>query len=959
MKMQKSILLFAAAFAALGAGAVSLGHIFGNDMVLQRNAKVPVWGKGRPGETVKVSFAGQTAGAIAGEDGKWSCSLDGLETSAEGREFRVSGDNEIVFTNVVVGEVWFCSGQSNMEFPVKGWHTVKNADAEIAAANYPLVRHFNIKHKISAVPLDDVDASWEPTTPQTIPLQSAVAYFFGETLHKELGGVPVGLINASWGGTRIEPWTAAGHPDDLWLMQNIRKWGRAHDVPTVLWNGMVAGIVPYAIKGAIWYQGCSNRTDGDEYIDKTVSLVRSWRREWGQGDFPYYLVQLAPYKYGNARDTSLAVFQMAQSRIPERVPNSGYTVINDVGDVNDIHPTDKRTVGMRLADQVLDRTYAKAVRPWKTPVATGVRREGAALRVSFENAEGLKTRDGKAPDEFEIRGICGSWTPAEARIEGSDVVLAAPGVDAPASVRFAPYNASTPNLVNGAGLPAGPFQFITPCPLGEAESIPLSKGYICAQRYDIPVCCDLRKNAPETLFEMDNVKEVGYLLELENAQGDTHFVFAEMDAFSPYSRDLVLSAERQQNVYLRQKVANLRIATNTSCGLAPEGDGFVEFYTSNYSPKTMAGPAGGDARKYDFNDTPTPGATGGLGYGCLQIHDLKSGKTVFAFNHFNTASTPCDVGIGSSTGEHPDWTFAKNAGEWKRRRISVWVKNRAGLLHLSHVHRGGGKLERPDNTLETFLWCWQNGSALECDCRKTKDGIGIMLHDDTLARTARGIPPALAKRSVSKDLAWAEIKDVDVGSYLSPDFAHHRIPTIESVFAAIAGHPDWLCFVDEKGAGPAYIAQKAREAGVLGQIYYTGQDYPKALDWVRDTAGGKTLIWIGTWPKPKHTPEDIARFEAHFEKKMAEMRANNFKGVSAVSLHTYYNPAAEEPFVPSTAYLKKIIAEFHAHGIPVCSIPFEGGETEEVYFKLFELGCDGFSTDYPSVMFKVINALKR
>ena len=280
------------------------------------------------------------------------------------------------------------------------------------------------------------------------------------------------------------------------------------------------------------------------------------------------------------------------------------------------------------------------------------------------------------------------------------------------------------------------------------------------------------------------------------------------------------------------------------------------------------------------------------------------------------------------------------------------------LLHLSHVHRGGGKLERPDNTLETFLWCWGNGSALECDCRRTKDGVGIMLHDKTLKRTARGISAAMADRLVSEDLTWDEIKDVDVGSYLDPQYSSERIPTIEATFAAMKGRPKWLCFVDEKGAGPEYIAAKAREAGVLDQVYYTGQDYEKALEWNKATGGGKTLIWIGTWPKPKHNAADIARFEEHFEKKMDEMRANGFRGVSAVSLHTYYKPDADEPFVPREEYLRKIIAEFHSHGIPVCSIPFRGGDKEEVYFKLHELGCDGFSTDYPSVMFSVIRKLR-
>ena len=284
---------------------------------------------------------------------------------------------------------------------------------------------------------------------------------------------------------------------------------------------------------------------------------------------------------------------------------------------------------------------------------------------------------------------------------------------------------------------------------------------------------------------------------------------------------------------------------------------------------------------------------------------------------------------------------------------------RTRLLHLSHVHRGGGKSERPDNTLETFKWCWENGSALECDCRKTKDGVGIMLHDDNLKRTGRGISPEFAEKHVSKELTWDEIKDVDVGSYLDPKYSGERIPTIEATFGAMKGHPSYLCFVDDKGAGPEYIAAKAREAGVLDQVYYTGQDYRKALDWNKATNGGKTLVWIGTWPKPKHTPEDIARFEEHFEKKMDEMRANHYKGVSAVSLHTYYDPKAEEPFVPRASYLRKIIAEFHANDIPVCSIPFEGGDTEEVYFKLHELGCDGFSTDYPGTMFSAMRKLEK
>ena len=280
------------------------------------------------------------------------------------------------------------------------------------------------------------------------------------------------------------------------------------------------------------------------------------------------------------------------------------------------------------------------------------------------------------------------------------------------------------------------------------------------------------------------------------------------------------------------------------------------------------------------------------------------------------------------------------------------------LLYVSHVHRGGGKKEGPDNTLETFKWCWENGSALECDCRMTKDGVGIMLHDDRLKRTATGISAELAEKSVSKELTWAEIKDVDVGSYIDPRFAHHRIPTIEAVFAAMKGHPTYLCFVDEKGAGPEYIAKKAIEAGVQDQVYYTGPSHEKIFEWQKTLPGGKAMIWLGAWPK-NHGAKERARADTWFRERMAQLRAKEFKFIDVVSIHTYCDPADPvDAFVPSTPLLKEMVDEFHANGIKVASIPFQGGEKEETYLRLHDLGFDGFSTDYPSVMFKVIKDLK-
>ena len=460
---QKGRMVAAACTSMLSANlfaAVSLPHVFGHNMVLQCGQRVPVWGTAAPGERVTVAFADATAATTAGAGGDWRLDLPPLGVCDKGADFRIVGDNALVFTNVVVGEVWFCSGQSNMEFTMSAHRKVKNWQKEIAAANWPNIRHFRVAHQVADAPLDDVTASWEVTTPETIPPQSAVAFFFGETLHKTLG-VPVGLINCSWGGTRIEPWTPAGHADDLWLLQHQVAWKRPQDVPTVLWNGMVAGLVPYAIKGAIWYQGCSNAADGDAYLDKTVSLVRGWRREWGQGDFPYYLVQLAPFKRKNVTDTEWPVLQEAQARVETRVSNSGYTVINDVGDVNDIHPTDKRTVGMRVADQVLDRVYGRFVRPWRTPVLKGCRFDGDTLIVEFDNADGLKTRDGLSPNEFEVLGKDDVWRPADARIAGQAVVLGDCSPGETLGMRFAAHNGSTPNLVNGFDLPAGPCRWMS------------------------------------------------------------------------------------------------------------------------------------------------------------------------------------------------------------------------------------------------------------------------------------------------------------------------------------------------------------------------------------------------------------------------------------------------------------------------------------------------------------------
>lgn len=284
--------------------------------------------------------------------------------------------------------------------------------------------------------------------------------------------------------------------------------------------------------------------------------------------------------------------------------------------------------------------------------------------------------------------------------------------------------------------------------------------------------------------------------------------------------------------------------------------------------------------------------------------------------------------------------------------------NGTAFLHLSHVHRGGGWNERPDNTLETFLWCWGHGTAVECDCRRTKDGVGIMLHDKTLKRNARGISKELSECDVSQELNWSDVRDVDVGSYLNAAYSSYRIPTIDAVFAAMKGHPSYLCFVDEKGAGPEFIAERAKMYGVESQVYYTGPSQSEAEKWKRVMPEGKTLLWMGAWPK-NHGPEERKRADRYFRSQMKVLRNKGFASISAVSIHSYYDPSDRtDPFIPSQAVLVEMLKEFHDHGIPVVSMPFQGGHLKEVYFKLFDMGFDGFSTDHPSVMFDVVNRLK-
>jgi len=463
------------AMAAPAAGGVKLPSIIGSGMVLQADASLPIWGWADPGEKVTVSIAGQDKTATAGADGRWKVVLNKLRASDKPRKMTVKGADEIVLDNVLVGEVWVGSGQSNIEMAVGA---SKDGAAEAAAAQYPTMRLFVALQTVAQAPADDVQGRWVECSPATVGDFAAVLYYFGRRLHSDLKA-PVGLIASTWAGTLIEPWTplaaleakpefkaladkakaaAAGEPVASAPGKRTRQGGGDPQAPTVLFNGMIHPIVPFTIRGAIWYQGESNVNQGDGplYAARMKALISGWRKAWGQGEFPFLFVQLAPWS-GYKEGELPKVWQAQVESL--KIPNTGMAVITDVtGDVGNIHPMDKQSVGTRLALWALAKTYGCKDVVYSGPLYKAMKVAGNKAVLSFEHADGLKSRDGQELTEFQVAGADKKFVPAKAVIQGDKVVVTAPGVAKPAAVRFGWHKTTNPNLCNGAGLPASPFR---------------------------------------------------------------------------------------------------------------------------------------------------------------------------------------------------------------------------------------------------------------------------------------------------------------------------------------------------------------------------------------------------------------------------------------------------------------------------------------------------------------------
>ncbi len=452
--MKKSIAFLTLLLASSLHADVKLPVIFSDNMVVQRDIEAPVWGWADPSEKVTVSFAGNTASTTTGKDGKWMVKLSKSAASSKPQTLTVKGNNEIVFKNVLIGDVWLCSGQSNMECKLKACTKTPDEVTEAHKDNTQL-RLFRIpKHIKLPEPAEDTEGTWTTTeNPQDCLVFSGCGFFFGSKLQSELN-VPIGLIDSSWGGTPVDEWISNKASEEMLNKKRDKS----------IYNGMIAPLVPFAIKGAIWYQGESNRGNAfPAYFDKMNALITGWREDFQVGDFPFYQVQIAPFKYNRKKpgdDTILARnIWASQYKAAKEIKNCGVVPIHDTihGVINNIHPWDKQPVAERLAYLALKKDYGKDV-AFTGPEVASAKASAGKVVVSFSGiVDGLTTTDDAAPTHFELAGADGEFVAAEAKIDGNTVVVTAEGVSDPKHVRMGWNETQAPNLTDKNGWPV--FQF--------------------------------------------------------------------------------------------------------------------------------------------------------------------------------------------------------------------------------------------------------------------------------------------------------------------------------------------------------------------------------------------------------------------------------------------------------------------------------------------------------------------
>lgn len=426
--------------------AVKPNVLFSDGAVLQQGMSVPVFGTASDGEKVTVQFQSQTVSAVA-HGGYWIVRLKPLKA---GGPFTMK-INDLELKNILVGEVWLCGGQSNMVWPV---NKSANGEAAIAASKDPMLRLFTVPQTDKAG--TEIKASWLEASPETVGAFSGVGYFFGRDLRRNLG-IPVGLISSCVGGTPAEAWMSRealkSDADFAYMFQNPPRKGKAR--PTALYNAMIAPLLPYGIKGAIWYQGEANADRPMEYRRLFPAMIKNWRDAWGQGDFPFLFAQLAPYA---AKDRDWPGTWESQLLVSKTVPNTAMAVITDIGEENDIHPKQKEPVGHRLALAARALVYGEPIE-YSGPVYRAMKVEADKVILSFDHVGSGLTAPGGQLTDFTIAGTDGKFVPASAEILGGrQVIVSSPEVRNPVAVRYGWSNWTVASLFNNEGLPASPFR---------------------------------------------------------------------------------------------------------------------------------------------------------------------------------------------------------------------------------------------------------------------------------------------------------------------------------------------------------------------------------------------------------------------------------------------------------------------------------------------------------------------
>ncbi|MFA6566585.1 MAG: sialate O-acetylesterase [Victivallales bacterium] len=706
--------------------ALELAPIFSDHMVLQRDMKVPIFGRGRDNEEVFVFFRNQKKSTRCNAKGEWKVELDPL-TVGVATELKVKGEEEaIVFKDVLVGEVWICSGQSNMEFPL---FKSDAAAKDIPQSENNNIRIFTVTPAWSGKRADNFKCkSWQAAGPETVKEFSAIGYYFGKYLYSK-NKAPIGLINCSWGGTTITAWTPiegvnalTGEDDykksfilkDYRTEENLKisreyidiqkKWTSDAEErlrndtplampprpplqimctspsdPSVIFNAMVNPLVRFAIRGVIWYQGERDRNDGESYRDKLKALINGWRLNWLQDKMFFYIVQLAPFDYKTAPHNLPAIWE-AQAKAVEDSNDCAMVVINDLGNLNDIHPTSKMEVGKRLAIAALNKTYANNDETYRHAKFKSYEIIDNKVIVSFDDAKSLATADGNPPNWFEIAGENGVFYTAESQIDGNKVILTSPQLAKPQLVRFAWHMKAQPNLINDLGYPTSAFRAGKSLTKNKLEAlIDPGDGWDVVYAFN-PVDAKVQDNGKKLIYDIDHSKElegkafkrIAYFLLLERNDGKEEYIYIEAGSFTKNVSMLGVPDFASKHI-TQMYINNLCVKSNVS-GIkngSYERGGYLEFFYSDPSPINQYRIPYASDLNLDWGDKGSISEVPGIG--SMQIHNWKERQVLFAFNNWKTAKD-ADIGIGNSPSTNIDWTNTKSARNYKKGQMLILIK---------------------------------------------------------------------------------------------------------------------------------------------------------------------------------------------------------------------------------------------------------------------------------------------